>query len=147
MLTNVIVRSSRLVSTTITNQVYDILIYQRNFYMGTQILCNFIIKCCFITYTFKISNNKKYRFEETNERSTSCKPEQGEKCIGGYARVVTVVKSLLSNRTNPIYLNAGDNFQGTFWYNVGRWNVTSYFLNLLPADAVVNTKRKKIRFP
>lgn len=44
----------------------------------------------------------------------------------------------MANRTNPIYLNAGDNFQGTFWYNVGRWNVTSYFLNLLPADAFVS---------
>lgn len=46
----------------------------------------------------------------------------------------------MANRTNPIYLNAGDNFQGTFWYNIGRWNVTSYFLNLLPADAFVCRK-------
>ena len=37
---------------------------------------------------------------------------------------------------NPIYLNAGDNFQGTLWYNIGRWNVTSYFLNMLRADAM-----------
>lgn len=38
---------------------------------------------------------------------------------------------------NPIYLNAGDYFQGTLWYSTFRWNITSYFLNLLPADAMV----------
>lgn len=77
------------------------------------------------------------RFEETNERSTSCKP--GEKCIGGLARAVHVIKSLLETRkkSNPIYLNAGDNYQGTLWYNIGRWNVTQLFLNMLKADAMV----------
>jgi 5'-nucleotidase len=61
-----------------------------------------------------------------------------EECIGGYARVVSKVKELQETRKdlNPIYLNAGDNFQGTFWYNFFQWNVTSYFLNLLPADAM-----------
>lgn len=79
------------------------------------------------------------RFEETNTGSSSCKPD--EKCIGGYARAVTVIKDLknVHKDTNPIYLNAGDNFQGTLWYNVGRWNVTSYFLNLMKADAIVST--------
>lgn len=77
------------------------------------------------------------RFEETNERSISCKP--GEKCIGGLARAVHVIKYLLEARKNinPIYLNAGDNFQGTLWYHIGRWNVTSQFLNMLKADAMV----------
>jgi len=71
-----------------------------------------------------------------------CKSEEGEECIGGYARVVTVVKDLLKKHndenTNPIYLNAGDNFQGTLWYTMLRWNVTSHFLNMLPADAIVS---------
>lgn len=31
-----------------------------------------------------------------------------------------------------------DNFQGTLWYNLFRWNVTSHFLNMLRADAMVN---------
>ena len=46
---------------------------------------------------------------------------------------MTKVKELLATRENPIYLNAGDNFQGTLWYNIGRWNVTNQFLNMLPA--------------
>lgn len=80
-----------------------------------------------------------HRFEETNERSAPCKPDVCEKCIGGYARAVTVIKQLMEDRkeTNPIYLNAGDNFQGTLWYNILKWNATSYFLNLLKADAMV----------
>ena len=78
------------------------------------------------------------RFEETNEQTTSCSP--GQKCIGGYARAVTMVKKLQQTRPNPIYLNAGDNFQGTIWYNIGRWNVTSQLLNMLNADAMVSSK-------
>lgn len=54
------------------------------------------------------------RFEETNELSNDCK--QGENCIGGYARLVTMVNYLKNTTVNPIYLNAGDNFQGTLWY-------------------------------
>uniref|UniRef100_A0A182K4F9 Apyrase n=1 Tax=Anopheles christyi TaxID=43041 RepID=A0A182K4F9_9DIPT len=78
------------------------------------------------------------RFEETNTVSTRCKPDEGERCIGGYARVVARVKSLQQEYAdrNPIYLNAGDNFQGTLWYSLLRWNVTAHFLNLLPADVM-----------
>ncbi|XP_001848684.2 apyrase [Culex quinquefasciatus] len=78
------------------------------------------------------------RFEETNVLSTRCNPAEGERCIGGYARVVGAVRDLQERykELNPVYLNAGDNFQGTFWYTLLRWNVTSYFMNLLPADAV-----------
>ncbi|XP_058453625.1 apyrase-like [Malaya genurostris] len=78
------------------------------------------------------------RFEQQNSLSTKCKPETGEQCIGGYARVVSAVRILSEQYKdkNPIYLNAGDNFQGSYWYTLLRWNVTSYFLNLLPADAM-----------
>lgn len=74
------------------------------------------------------------RFDEVNEKALPCSPS--DVCIGGYARVKTVVDYLKTNRRNSIYLNAGDNFQGTFWYNLLRHKVTSHFLNLLPADAI-----------
>lgn len=79
------------------------------------------------------------RFEETSLDSNVCKHEQGDTCIGGYARVVSKVRELKQTKAhlNPIYLNAADNFQGTLWYNIFRWNATSYFLNLEPADAMV----------
>ncbi|XP_031637435.1 apyrase-like [Contarinia nasturtii] len=76
------------------------------------------------------------RFEETNKYGLDCKREEREDCIGGYARVVAVVKELQRTGSNTIYLNAGDNFAGTIWYTFGRWNVTSHFLNLLRADVM-----------
>lgn len=76
------------------------------------------------------------RFEEVNTASVTCSPEKGDVCVGGYARTMTVLKKLLAERTNAIYLNAGDNFQGTLWYNIHRWNVTVELLNMLPADAM-----------
>lgn len=82
-------------------------------------------------------NDMHARFDETNIFSNTCKED--DVCIGGYARVVSKVKELLRTKAekNPIYLNAADNFQGTLWYNIYRWNVTSFFLNLFPADATV----------
>jgi 5'-nucleotidase len=75
------------------------------------------------------------RFEQVNLQANTCK--NPSECIGGYARVVHMVKKIKAERPNVLYLNAADNFQGTLWYNVFRWNATQYFLNLLPADAMV----------
>lgn len=76
-----------------------------------------------------------FRFEETNLDSGICKED--EECIGGFSRVYTAVRELLNERPNAIFLNAGDNYQGTLWYNLFRWNVTQLFLNMLPTDALV----------
>jgi len=50
-----------------------------------------------------------------------------------------MVKQLKAERErenkNPIFLNIGDNFVGSLWYELFGWNVTSHFLNILPADA------------
>ncbi|KAG5672735.1 hypothetical protein PVAND_002836 [Polypedilum vanderplanki] len=79
------------------------------------------------------------KFDETNVDSTSCKEKLGQVCIGGFARVMTMVKKLKAEREaqnkNPIFLNIGDNFVGTLWYELFGWNITSTFLNILPADA------------
>uniref|UniRef100_A0A182TQC9 Apyrase n=1 Tax=Anopheles melas TaxID=34690 RepID=A0A182TQC9_9DIPT len=78
-------------------------------------------------------------WEEIDTASVTCDPKRdgaAEQCLGGYARTVTIVRQLLQERPNPVYLNIGDNFQGTLWYNIHRWNATAFFLNLLPADAV-----------
>lgn len=81
-------------------------------------------------------NDMHARFDETNMQSNTCKED--DSCIGGYARVIAKVKQLKIDKfdKNPIFLNAADNYQGTLWYNEFRWNVTSHFLNLYPADAM-----------
>ena len=78
------------------------------------------------------------RFEQTGPYSGACRKENEEKrdCVGGIARVSTAVNRLINERPNPIFLNAGDHFQGTLWYNVHRWNVTGTFMNMLPHDVM-----------
>jgi len=36
-----------------------------------------------------------------------------------------------------IFLNAGDTFQGTLWYNVYKWEVVAPFIEMLGLDAMV----------
>ncbi|KAH8284408.1 hypothetical protein KR018_000642 [Drosophila ironensis] len=79
-------------------------------------------------------NDLHARFEATDISGGTC--DENETCIGGYPRTVHTIRTLLKQQAelNPIYINAGDSFQGTLWYNIGRWNVTQQMLNLLPAD-------------
>uniref|UniRef100_A0A182JW73 Apyrase n=1 Tax=Anopheles christyi TaxID=43041 RepID=A0A182JW73_9DIPT len=86
--------------------------------------------------TFIHINDLHARFEETNQKSASC--TNSKECIAGIARVYHTIKQLKREykEKNPLYLNAGDNFQGTLWYNLLRWNVTAYFIKELPPDAM-----------
>ncbi|XP_011501279.1 PREDICTED: apyrase-like [Ceratosolen solmsi marchali] len=59
-----------------------------------------------------------------------------EKCVGGIARVSTIVHHLKQQHPNAILLNAGDCFQGTLYYDIYRDNITAYFMNKLPHDAI-----------
>lgn len=77
-----------------------------------------------------------YSFDEMNLLNGDCK--HGDVCIGGYARIVTVVKRLQQTRSNSIYFNAGDNFVGTILFMIGKRNITSYFLNQFKADVMVS---------
>ncbi|XP_023287861.1 apyrase [Orussus abietinus] len=76
------------------------------------------------------------RFMQTGPSSGTCYEEVKDKCLGGIARVYTASHRLMKERRNAIFLNAGDQFQGTLWYTLHRWNVTATFLNMLPHDAL-----------
>ncbi|KAB0793969.1 hypothetical protein PPYR_13589 [Photinus pyralis] len=71
------------------------------------------------------------RFEETSRKSGTCKSD----CIGGFSRIYSAVNQQLKKYPDSIVLNAGDNFQGTLWYNLYKWNVTQHFMNMIPFDA------------
>ncbi|KAF5274772.1 hypothetical protein FQA39_LY18707 [Lamprigera yunnana] len=73
----------------------------------------------------------RYRFEETNETSPICE----HNCVGGFSRLYTAINQELQKHPDAILLNAGDNFQGTFWYNFYKWNATQHFMNKLAIDA------------
>ncbi|CAG5038708.1 unnamed protein product [Parnassius apollo] len=76
------------------------------------------------------------RFVETSPAGTVCNPTVAP-CIGGFARLATVVREAIQREPNSLLLNGGDSFQGTIWYNLLRWNVTQDFMNMLPHDAHV----------
>ncbi|XP_053689491.1 apyrase-like [Sabethes cyaneus] len=81
------------------------------------------------------NNDFHARFEETNLKSKACseKDRKSGSCIAGIARLYHMINKLRADykSLNPIYLNAGDNYQGTLWYNLLRWNVTAEFIKKL----------------
>uniref|UniRef100_A0A182W202 Apyrase n=1 Tax=Anopheles minimus TaxID=112268 RepID=A0A182W202_9DIPT len=81
-------------------------------------------------------NDLHARFDETNQKSSDC--TDPKECIAGIARVYHTIKTLKNEykSKNPLYLNAGDNFQGTLWYNLLRWNVTAQLIKKLPPDVM-----------
>ncbi|XP_045522524.1 apyrase-like [Pieris brassicae] len=74
------------------------------------------------------------RFEETTVHYPICSTNDSQ-CLGGYARLYHEIKTLLAQKPGALLLNAGDTFQGTYWYTLLKWNITQKFINLLPNDA------------
>nr|XP_023014359.1 apyrase-like isoform X3 [Leptinotarsa decemlineata] len=84
------------------------------------------------------------RFDQINDSGGVCKA--GENCIGGFSRLYRQVEDILTDKPSSILLNAGDSFQGTLWYTVGKWNVTQQFMNRLPIDAEKIAKTGQLKF-
>ncbi|KAJ2937379.1 hypothetical protein O0L34_g1973 [Tuta absoluta] len=74
------------------------------------------------------------RFEETSVSYPICKTNDSA-CLGGFPRLYQEVMTLLREKPDALLLNAGDTFQGTYWYTLLKWNVTQRFINMLPNDA------------
>ncbi|PZC83045.1 hypothetical protein B5X24_HaOG208913 [Helicoverpa armigera] len=85
------------------------------------------------------------RFVETSPIGTVCNPSVAP-CIGGFARLATLVRERLRDEPESLLLNAGDSFQGTIWYNIFRWEVTKDFMNMLPHDAHILASTGNLRF-
>ncbi|XP_030033577.2 apyrase [Manduca sexta] len=74
------------------------------------------------------------RFEETSVNYPVCKVNDTS-CLGGFPRLYQEIKTLLKQYPDALLLNAGDVYQGTYWYTFFKWNVTVEFINMLPNDA------------
>ncbi|CAH1954434.1 unnamed protein product, partial [Acanthoscelides obtectus] len=75
------------------------------------------------------------RYLETNNGAGTCKSQSS--CIGGFSRLYSQIRKMKNENPASILLNAGDSFQGTMWYTIGKWNLTQEFMNKLPFDASV----------
>nr|CAH7737873.1 unnamed protein product [Callosobruchus chinensis] len=75
------------------------------------------------------------RYLETSNGAGACKSKNS--CVGGFSRLYNQIMKMKKENPDSILLNAGDNFQGTLWYTIGKWNLTQEFMNKLPFDAAV----------
>ncbi|PNS20163.1 hypothetical protein CAC42_5613 [Sphaceloma murrayae] len=86
-----------------------------------------------LTY-FHINDVHAHLDEFRASQGTDCQPAQG--CVGGYARVKTVLNDLRPKTQNSLFLNAGDEFQGTLFYNFYKGEKTAEVLNQMGVDAM-----------
>ncbi|XP_049267420.1 snake venom 5'-nucleotidase-like [Rhipicephalus sanguineus] len=57
-------------------------------------------------------------------------------CYGGVARITHKVKELKKNHKNAMFMNAGDFYQGTAWYNILKYNIVSAVMEKMGYDYV-----------
>ncbi|MBN2629839.1 MAG: 5'-nucleotidase C-terminal domain-containing protein [Rhodobacteraceae bacterium] len=82
------------------------------------------------------------RIEAINKYDTTCSAEEAAKgaCFGGIARVATKVKELRDSLTaagqNVIFVDAGDQFQGSLMYTTYKGAVEAEFLEQIRPDAM-----------
>jgi 2',3'-cyclic-nucleotide 2'-phosphodiesterase (5'-nucleotidase family) len=73
--------------------------------------------------------------DEFSSSGTDCtRPERG--CYGGYARVKTIIDEQRPNYEDSLFLNAGDEFQGTLFYGYYGGEKIAETLNQLGFDAM-----------
>jgi 5'-nucleotidase len=97
----------------------------------------------FADYTLNILhiNDWHSRIEPINAFDSTCSAQDDAdgKCFGGAARLVTAVRDRRAahDGQNLLFLNAGDNFQGSLFYTTYKGSVEGEFLNLMETDAMV----------
>ncbi|CAJ1077730.1 '-nucleotidase [Xyrichtys novacula] len=81
------------------------------------------------------TNDVHARVEETSKHSGKCGGSGG--CFAGVARRATMIKRIRTSESNVLLLDAGDQFQGTVWFNYYKGAEAAYFMNKLQYDAMV----------
>uniref|UniRef100_A0A3Q3G9R7 5'-nucleotidase n=1 Tax=Labrus bergylta TaxID=56723 RepID=A0A3Q3G9R7_9LABR len=82
------------------------------------------------------TNDVHARVEETSKHSGKCGGSSSG-CFAGVARRATEVKRIRSSESNVLLLDAGDQFQGTVWFNYYKGAEAAHFMNKLQYDAMV----------
>ncbi|XP_062858530.1 5'-nucleotidase [Trichomycterus rosablanca] len=79
------------------------------------------------------TNDVHARVEETNKDSGKC--TKGN-CFAGVARRFTKIEEIRRSDKNVLLLDAGDQFQGTVWFNFYKGTEAAHFMNKLRYDAM-----------
>ncbi|XP_061825223.2 5'-nucleotidase [Nerophis lumbriciformis] len=80
------------------------------------------------------TNDNHARIEETSVDSGKC-PAEGP-CFAGVSRRFTKVSEVRRKEKNVLLLDAGDQFQGTVWFNFYKGAEAAYFMNKLRYDVM-----------
>ncbi|XP_029348962.1 5'-nucleotidase-like isoform X1 [Echeneis naucrates] len=104
----------------------------------TRRLCLLLPLCLGTVLTFDLillhTNDNHARIEETGEDSGKCRA--GQPCFGGVARRFTKVSEIRKKEKNVLFLDAGDQFQGTVWFNYYKGAEAAHFMNKLGYDVM-----------
>ncbi|KAJ3307013.1 hypothetical protein HDV03_003340 [Kappamyces sp. JEL0829] len=89
-------------------------------------------------FTILHTNDIHSHMEEFNSGGTSCSASQiaANTCFGGVARIKTVVDAYRANTTDLLLMDAGDQFQGTLFFNFYNGSVSSLAMNALKYDVM-----------
>lgn len=74
--------------------------------------------------TFFHINDVHAHLDEFKSSGADCE-EPEDVCYGGYSRVKTFLDANRPNKTNTLFLDAGDEFQGTLFYNFYRGDIST----------------------
>uniref|UniRef100_A0A8C5QNG9 5'-nucleotidase n=1 Tax=Leptobrachium leishanense TaxID=445787 RepID=A0A8C5QNG9_9ANUR len=80
------------------------------------------------------TNDVHARVEQTSRDSGKC-GSPGE-CYAGVSRRFTKIKEIRNSHEHVLLLDAGDQYQGTIWFNYFKGYEAAYFMNYLKYDAM-----------
>ncbi|KAK7414334.1 hypothetical protein QQX98_006776 [Neonectria punicea] len=80
-------------------------------------------------------NDVHAHLDEFKSSGTDC-DDPADGCYGGYARIKTTVDELRKEHPDNLWLNAGDEFQGTLFYSFYKGEKIAEVLNTLEFDAM-----------
>lgn len=90
------------------------------------------------TLTILHTNDTHARIEQFAGSGSTCSEEQAASgaCVGGVARRATKIAELMGAATNPILVDAGDQFQGSLYYTEYRGAEAAEFMPMLGYQAM-----------
>ncbi|KAM4693320.1 5'-nucleotidase [Discoglossus pictus] len=109
--------------------------------MKLQLLLLLTLLCsqpCSVAASFQLTllhtNDVHARVEQTNRDSGKCGNPQD--CYAGVARRFTKVQEIRKSHDHVLLLDAGDQYQGTVWFNYFKGDEAAYFMNYLQYNAM-----------
>ena len=78
------------------------------------------------------------RFEPISRFNNNCRAGDNEegKCFGGMARMVTAIEARKARHDNVLIVDAGDQFQGTLFFQYYAGDVQAEMMNMVGYDAM-----------